>query len=136
MQQGYEFTQYVSFEHIIEERKDNYYRALMDGQKNRYKKTEKIDQWILFFMDCLVTLIKRLETKYEQYSKLKKDLNERQKEILAFIKKKKKLQINEVDEAFEVYSRNTLKKDLAYLTNEGLIFKTGVSKGTRYHYEE
>ena len=36
MKQGYEFTQYISFEHIIEERKEDYYRALMDGQKNRY----------------------------------------------------------------------------------------------------
>lgn len=136
MQQGYEFTQYISFEHIIEERKDDYYRALMDGQKNRYKKTEKIDKWVLFFMDCLATLIKRLETKYEQYSKLKKDLNERQQAILVFIKKKKKIQINEVEEAFKDYSRNTLKKDMTYLTNEGLIFKTGTLKGTRYHYEE
>ena len=136
MQQGYEFIQYVSFEHIIEERKDNYYRALMDGQKNRYKKTEKIDKWVLFFMDCLVTLIQRLEAKYEQYSKLKKDLNERQREVLSFIKKKKKVQINEVEEAFKHHSRNTLKKDLTYLTNEGLIFKTGTLKGTRYHYEE
>lgn len=136
MQQGYEFVQYVSFEHIIEERKDNYYRALMDGQKNRYKKTEIIDKWVLFFMDCLVTLIQRLEAKYERYSKLKKDLNERQNQILSFIKKKKKVQVNEVEEAFKQYSRNTLKKDLTYLTNEGLIFKTGTLKGTRYHSEE
>lgn len=136
MQQGYEFTQYVSFEHIIEGRKDDYYRALMDGQKNRYKKAEKIDKWVLFFIDCLVALIKRLEAKYEQYSKLKKDLNERQKGILSYIKKKKKVQISEVEESFKNHSRNTLKKDLTYLTNEGLIFKTGTLKGTRYHYEE
>ncbi len=136
MQQGYEFTQYVSFEHIIEERKDDYYRALMDGQKNRYKKTEKIDQWMLFFMDCLITLTQRLEAKYEQYSKFKKDVNERQQEILSFVKKKKKVQMSEVEEAFKHYSRNTLKKDLTYLTNEALIFKTGTLKGTRYHYKE
>ncbi|MFN6943961.1 MAG: Fic family protein [Cytophagaceae bacterium] len=136
MQQGYEFVQYVSFEHVIEERKDGYYRALMAGQKNRYKKTEKIDKWILFFIDCLVTLIQRLEAKYERYSKLKKDLNERQQEVLSFIKKKKKVQMSEVGEAFKNHSRNTLKKDLTYLTNEGLIFKTGTLKGTRYHYQE
>lgn len=136
MKQGYDFTQYVSFEHIIEEKKDDYYRALMDGQKNRYKKTEKIDKWVLFFMDCLITLIMRLEAKYEQYSKLKKDVNERQQEILSLIKKKKKVQVSEVEEAFKQHSRNTLKKDLTYLTNEGLIFKTGTLKGTRYHYKE
>jgi Fic family protein len=136
MQQGYGFVQYVSFEHIVEERKDGYYRALMDGQKDRYTKTEKIDKWVLFFLDCLVTLIQRLEAKYGQYSKLKKDLNERQLEILSFVKKKGKVQIGEVEEAFEHHSRNTLKKDLAYLAKEGLIFKTGTLKGTRYHYEE
>lgn len=136
MQQGYEFTQYVSFEHIIEEKKDDYYRALMEGQKNRYKKTEKIDKWVLFFMDCLMTLITRLEAKYDQYSKLKKDINERQQEILSLIKKKKKVQMSEIEEAFKNHSRNTLKKDLTYLTNEGLIFKTGTLKGTRYHDKE
>jgi len=136
MRQGYEFTQYISFEHIIEERKDDYYRALMEGQKNRYKEDEKIDKWILFFLDCMVTLIKRLEAKYELYSKLKKDLNERQQELIRFIKKQKKVQMNEVEEAFKNHSRNTLKKDLTYLVNEGLIFKTGTLKGTRYHYEE
>lgn len=136
MQQGYEFVQYVSFENIIEERKSDYYKALMDGQKNRYKKTERIDKWVLFFMDCLVILIQRLEIKYEQYSILKNEVNQRQKEVLAFIKKKKKIKVSEVEEAFKQHSRNTLKKDLTYLTNEGLIFKTGTLKGTQYHYKE
>jgi len=70
------------------------------------------------------------------YSKLKKDLNERQQELIRFVKKQKKVRIGEVEEAFKNYSRNTLKKDLIYLVNEGLVFKTGTLKGTRYHYEE
>lgn len=136
MQQEYEFVQYVSFEHIIEERKEAYYRALMEGQKNRYQETEKIDKWILFFLDCLVTLIKRLEAKYEVYSKLSKDLNERQRAVLEFVKKQQKVQMSEVEEAFKDHSRNTLKKDMAYLVNEGLLMKTGERKGTRYYYQE
>lgn len=136
MQQGYEFVQYISFEHIIEERKDDYYRTLMEGQKNRYKETEKIDRWILFFLDCLVTLIKRLEAKYELYSKLKKELNERQQSVMEFVKSKGKVRMSEIEEAFKDYSRNTLKKDMSYLVNEGLLMKTGERKGTRYHYQE
>lgn len=136
MQQRYEFVQYISFEHIIEERKDDYYRALMEGQKNRYKENEKIDRWILFFLDCLVTLIRRLEAKYELYSKLKKELNERQQSVLAFVKSKGKVRMREIEEAFKDYSRNTLKKDMTYLVNEGLLLKTGERKGTRYHYQE
>ena len=136
MKQGYEFTQYVSFEHIVEERKSDYYRALMDGQKNRYKETERMDKWMLFFLDCLVTLIKRLEAKYELYNKLKKELNERQQGVLGFIKKQQKVRMSEIELAFKNHSRNTLKKDVTYLVNEGLILKTGERSGTRYHYEE
>ncbi|MBU2019070.1 MAG: Fic family protein [Bacteroidetes bacterium] len=136
MQQQYEFVQYISFEHIIEERKEDYYRALMDGQKNRYQPSEKIDKWILFFLDSLVTLIQRLEAKYEVYSKLSKSINDRQKEVLEYVKKQYKVRMSDVEKAFESHSRNTLKKDMTYLVNEGLLIKTGDLKGTRYHYPE
>lgn len=136
LQQDYRFIQYVSFENIIETKKEDYYRALMDGQKNRGKDTELIDKWVLFFLDCMVVLIQRLEAKYETYSKLKKELNERQQRILQYIKKKKTVQISEIDSAFKDYARNTLKKDLAYLVNEGLLLKTGEKRGVRYHVKE
>ncbi len=136
MRQGYAFVQYVSFEHIIEEKKDDYYRALMDGQKNRYSETEKIDRWIIFFLECLVILIKRLERKYATYSKLSKHLNDRQQAIFAFVRKLKVARMSDLEEAFQNHSRNTLKKDIAYLVKEGLLLKTGERKGTRYHFEE
>lgn len=136
MKQGYEFMQYISFEHIIEERKEKYYKSLIEGQKNRYNDNEKIDKWILFFLDCMVTLIKRLEKKYEAYKKLEKELNERQREVLKFIEETKIVSISVVEKAFKNQSRNTLKKDLIYLVNEGLILKTGQLKGTKYHYLE
>jgi len=87
MQQDYKFIQYVSFENIIETQKEEYYRALMDGQKNRYKKTELINKWIVFFLECMVTLIQRLEAKYETYNKLEKVLNKRQQTILKLVRK-------------------------------------------------
>ena len=31
------------------------------------------------------------------------------------------------------YSRNTIKKDLAYLVNEGILLKTAAGRGVRYH---
>ncbi len=40
----YQFIQYVSFEHVIENKKEDDYRVLMDGQKNRYKEDERIDK--------------------------------------------------------------------------------------------
>ena len=136
VQQGYGFIQYISFENIIETRKDEYYRALMECQKNRNKKEERIDKWILFFLDCLVLLIQRLEAKYATYSKLEKGLNIRQQKIIKLLKKNKKAQIKEIDNAFPDYSRNTLKKDIAYLVNEGLIIKTGEGRSVTYHAKQ
>ena len=133
MQQDYKFIQYVSFENVIETRKEEYYRALMEGQKNRDTEAEKTDKWIVFFLDCMIILIKRLEAKYSTYSQLEKALNPRQKTVLELIKEKKTAQINEIETALTDYSRNTLKKDVAYLLNEGFLIKTGEGRAVRYH---
>jgi len=136
MKHDFQFIQYVSFENIIETRKDDYYRVLMEGQKNRYKENERIDSWILFFLDCLVTLIQRLEAKYETYNKLKLVLNDRQQQIMEYIKELKTAKVSDIENSLSQYSRNTLKKDLAFLVKEGLLIKTGEKKGTQYHYNE
>ncbi len=133
MQQDYKFIQYVSFENVIEARKEEYYRALMEGQKNRDTDQERPDKWIVFFLDSMVVLIKRLEAKYSKYSQLEKALNPRQHSVLSFIKKQKTAQINEIETALMDYSRNTLKKDVAYLLNEGFLIKTGEGRAVRYH---
>jgi hypothetical protein len=44
-----------------------------------------------------------------------------------------KAQISEVDRAFKEFARNTLKKDLSYLVNEGLLVKTGEKQEVRHH---
>jgi len=136
MQLDYQFIQYVSFEHIIETRKEEYYRALMGGQKNRYKQEERIDQWILFFLDCMISLTERLQAKYNTYSKIKITLNIRQQQVIAYITKNQTIQIGQLETAMAGYSRNTLKKDLAWLVKEGLLFKTGGGRGAHYHIKE
>lgn len=136
MKQDYKFIQYVSFENVIETRKEGYYRALMEGQKNRYQENERIDSWIVFFLECLIVLTQRLESKYATYSKLKTSLNERQQAVLEYIKERKNAQVGEIESQLKSYSRNTLKKDLAYLVKEDLILKTGEGRGVRYHVKE
>ena len=136
MKQDYQFIQYVSFENVIEARKEEYYRVLMEGQKDRYKDSERINAWALFFTQSLVNLTQKLEVKYDTYSKLKTALNKRQKQVLDFIKKNEPSQIGDIEKALEEYSRNTLKKDLNYLVQEGLLLKTGDRRGTKYHIRE
>jgi len=136
MQHGYNFVQYISFEHVIESRKDEYYKALMQGQKDRYTANEKIDQWLTFFLECMIDLTVKLDKKYSTYSKIKLEFNDRQKLILSFIKKEETTTIGSIEKALSDESRNTIKKDLSYLYNEGLILRTGSGRGVQYHYTE
>jgi len=136
LQQGYDFVQYISFEHVIESRKDEYYKALMEGQKNRYTEDEKIDVWLTFFLECMIDLTERLDKKYKVYSKIKLELNDRQKLILEFIKKKQTTKIGAIEKAMPGESRNTIKKDLFYLLKEGMILRTGLGRGVQYHHVE
>lgn len=135
MKQDYRFIQYVSFENVIESRKEGYYRALMENQKNRTGNQEHIDGWVVFFLDCMIELTRRLDVKYEGYSQLKTILNERQQSVLKYIKDHKTAQ-GEIETQLKAYSRNTLKKDLSFLVREGLILRTGEGRSVRYFWPE
>ncbi len=132
MQNGYQFVQFISFENLIESRKADYYRALMDGQKDRYDEQERIDKWLFFFLDNLEELAKRLEHKYAQILKRGGYLSARRQEILGFLSTKGNVQIADVLAAFSKVPRSTMKSDLSYLVREYYLQKTGVGRGTVY----
>lgn len=132
LKQGYDFMQYISFENQIESRKQDYYKALMNAQKHRYSEKEIIDDWMIFFLDNIEVLIKKLEVKYHQFKEKGPYLNQRQKTIVDFIKENEPIKIGDLASEFEKESKNTLKKDLQYLTQEGIIEKLGEKKGTIY----
>lgn len=133
LKQDYNFIEYVSFEHEIENRKDMYYRVLMETQKVRGTDEEILDKWVIFFLDCLINLTSKLNTKYQTYNKLKVSTNKRQKEVIAYINEHRTIQVMDLANGLSQYSRNTLKKDLQYLVKEGLILTTGSGRGVRYH---
>lgn len=129
---GYKFVSYVSFEHIIEQKKAAYYQSLMEGQRNRYQDTERIDKWVVFFLDSLSELILKLEQKLKEYKNLGGYMNERQKEILAYIQGNQPVKISDITKSLPQYSAATVKKDLQYLVAEFEIEKIGNNKGTIY----
>lgn len=132
LRKGYEFIQYVSLENQIEKRKKEYYRVLMDGQQNRYSEKEVIDKWMVYFLECIEEIIQKLEVKYQQYKDKGPYLNERQKQVIAYMKKNEPVKLNDISKEFEIESRNTLKKDLQYFQKEGLIEMIGKGRGTIY----
>lgn len=132
LKNDYLFIQYVSFENLIEQKKKSYYEVLMDGQKERYSETEKINSWIIFFLTSLETLIQRLEGKYDLFKSKGGYLNERQKRIKDFIEKEQPIKLADLANAIPEISINTLKKDLQYLKTEQIIDSIGKNRGTIY----
>jgi Fic family protein len=132
LKSDYKFVLYVSLEHIIESKKREYYQALMDGQKDRYKETERIHVWILFFLDSLRELTLKLEQKVKEYRKLGGYLNERQQEILKYIRENQPVKMINISKGLPQYAQASIKKDLQYLVAEFEIEKIGDNRGTIY----
>ncbi len=132
LKSGYKFVVYVSLEHIIESKKKEYYQALMEGQKNRYKETEPIDRWLLFFLDSLSELTLKLEQKVKEFRNLGAYLNERQKIIRQYIQDNQPVKVSNITANFPEYTQATIKKDLQYLITEFEIDKIGDKRGTVY----
>lgn len=136
LKSGYDFIQYASMEIEIEKRKKDYYKALMNGQKNRGTDKELINDWMLFFLGTLETTITKLEDRYERIKDKKSYLNKRQKEIKEFIEINEPVKISDVKAAFTNYTNYTIKKDMKYLVDEGVIKKMGKARATIYIINE
>ncbi|MCY7351042.1 MAG: Fic family protein [Cytophagaceae bacterium] len=129
---GYEFAQYVSFENVVESRKVEYFRVLMAGQQHRGTPQEVIGEWMLFFLDCLEMLVLRLEAKYTLARERGGYLNERQRQLLDALRQNQPAKIGDLARRLTEVSVNTLKKDLRYLHEQGVLEKIGERKATAY----
>ncbi|MEZ0610128.1 Fic family protein [Fibrella sp. WM1] len=132
LKMGYDFAQYVSFENIIEQRKADYYRALMAGQQHRGTDRELIGDWIIFFLDCLKTLTDRLNNKYALYKDKGGYLNARQQRVVASFQANRPVKVSDLSALLPDLSVNTLKKDLQYMVQQGMLERMGEGRATVY----
>lgn len=132
LQNDYTFIKYVSFENHIEQNKTAYYEALMSGQKNRGNESERINMWLIFFLESLKILTEKLEKKYDVFKSKGGYLNERQKIIKSFIANNQPVKVSDIAKQFPDIGLSTLKKDLLYLRNEQVLTMIGKGKGSVY----
>lgn len=132
LQNDYSFIQYISFENHIEQNKKAYYEALMNGQKNRGTDKERIDSWLIFFLESLKTLTGKLEQKYDVFKSKGGYLNDRQRLIKDFITNNQPVKVSDLAKQFPEIGLSTLKKDLQYLRGEQVLTMIGKGKGSVY----
>jgi Fic family protein len=128
LKNGYKWIQYVSFEHEIESRKDEYYRALRNCQSQR--PNENITEWISFFFNALLNIQNQLLEKLE-ISGIQSKLSPKEKSIITFIGNHSGCKSGEIAKKLDI-PNPTVKRILSDLIEKNLIEKHGTGPGTNY----
>ena len=133
LRSGYDFMNYASMETEIEKKKKEYYRVLMDAQKDRYTSRENISKWVIYFLKMLRESIEILEARFEEIKNKKSYLTKRQARVLAFITGNEPVKIADIMSSLAGESIHSIRKDVMYLRDENLISQVGKGKSTVYY---
>ena len=128
LQNGYRWIQYVSFEHEIENRKNEYYQVLRSCQAQR--PNEDVTDWILFFLNCLSNIQSQLMEKLQK-SGLETQLLPKEKSIYTIIQNHPNIQSGEIAAKLSIPAP-TVKRILSELLKKGLIEKLGNGRNVSY----
>lgn len=128
MKVGYQWIQYVSFEHEIENNKKDYYRSLRNCQAQR--PNEDISEWIDFFFSSLINVQQKLTKKLERFG-IEASLSANENAVYFFIKNNPHCRKGEISKKLDI-PNTSLKRILLTLRSSGLIEKQGRGAGTNY----
>ena len=128
LKNGYKWIQYVSFEHEIESRKNEYYRVLRNCQAQR--PNENATEWVNFFFNTLINIQEQLMKKLE-FNGVETKLSPREKSILTFIGNNAGCKSGEIAKKLGIPSP-TVKRILPELIERNLIDRHGIGPGTNY----
>jgi Fic family protein len=128
LQNNYRWIQYVSFEHEIENQKGDYYKVLMDCQRNR--PGEDVYPWVTFILKCLIRMQGYLMNKIDSKTNLS-GITARDRAIYQFIDLHPGTQAGHVSSSLGI-PLPTVKKALQLLTSVKLVAKHGQGRATHY----
>ena len=128
LKNGYNWIQYVSFEHEIESRKPEYYRVLRNCQSQR--PNENVSEWNSFYFDALKNIQEQLKQKLN-FNNATTQLSQKEKLILTFIESNVGCKSGEISKKLGV-PNPTVKRLLSELIGKRLIEKNGVGPSTNY----
>ena len=128
LKNGYNWIQYVSFEHEIEHSKNEYYLELRKCQAQRPE--ENITTWVFFFLNALKNIQSQLMHKLESTG-IEAKLSPREKSILAFLSDHPGSKSGFVASRLNI-PNPTVKRILKNLVTKNLIEVFGTGPGTNY----
>ena len=127
---GYQFTQYVSHEQIVERRKDEYYLALRKSQETFKTDHDTIEPWMNFFFSVLKEQATRALA-YLEEEHIEDTLSPKQYEIWKYISSVGEASPSEIAKATNILMP-TVRQALLRLLELEKVKRTGRGPGTRY----
>ena len=137
-QEGYDIRKFFSLEEYFDSDAAEYYNALQSVGKNEGDLT----QWLSYFTHGLAIELSKIKEKIERISvdsSLKERLggkpvllSDRQIKIMEYIQKVGYLQNSGFKQLFPMVSEDTVLNELKALIKNGLIKKSGSTKGAKY----
>ena len=128
---GYEYVLYSSLESVIEDNKEQYYKALRQTQASLRSNAPDWEKWCAFFLKSLKKQKDKLAAKLEREKILAQKLPKLSGDILSLIKEHERLSIGEI-ETLTNANRNTLKARLRDLVRDNFLEQTGKGRSTSY----
>jgi Fic family protein len=127
---GYDFVQYSSHERVVEANKDQYYQALRESQKDLESDTNFELKWMEFFLEMLTKQKNHLMEKIERENRAR-SLPVLSEKIVQLAQEHGRISIAFISTALEA-NRNTVKKHVQQLAENGRLVKHGKGRGTYY----
>lgn len=129
---GYDYVPFSSLEKVIEDNKDEYYRALRRAQSpmDVGAGASDLSVWVLFFLRCLAAQKDKLAQKIEREQSMD-ELPPLAAKLLQFARDHGRFTVREAVAATGG-NRNTIKVHLRRLVGEGRLRPGGRGRGTWY----
>ena len=127
---GYKYVPYSSLERIVEDNKDEYYRALRRAQATLDKDESQLIDWLTFFVRALHRQKEVLDRKIKQ-EKLMAPLPPLSEKLLGIVREHGRVTVREAA-AITQANRSTIKEHLKQLVNAGRLARHGQGRGTWY----
>lgn len=131
LQAGYAYVPYSSLESIIEQNKQGYYLALRQTQGTIRSDSPNWQSWIVFFLQALVSQVKRLEAKVEREKIILSVLPELSILILELTKERGRVSVADIVSLTQA-NRNTVKAHLKKLVEANHLAQHGSGRGVWY----
>jgi Fic family protein len=130
LRSGYAYVPYGSLERVVEENKDEYYRALRRGQQQPDPGGGGMAEWLLFFLRCLSQQATALERKVEREQAMAA-LPELDERLLRLAREHGRLTLAAAAKLTRA-NRNTLKVAFRRLVVSGRLRLHGAGRGAWY----